>query len=79
MEKKYLQPLCEKCATRIFEEALRVFKFPRTEERIEEMREYCEKQICSYNPVEQEIMRKTLEKLFRDYKSEVLCYNMVYH
>ncbi len=79
MKKEYLKPLCERRATVIFEHALRAFNFPRTEERIEEMREHCEKQICSYNRQEQEIMRETLDRLFRDYKSEIQFYVMVYH
>jgi len=78
MQKRFLKPLCERRAAAIFEEALQALNYPRTEEGIEEVRKWCEDCFKAYNPVEQELMRETLDRLLRDYKAEVKDYFMVY-
>jgi len=79
MQKRFLRPLCERRAAAIFEEALQALGYPKTQEGLEELRRWCEDHFKAYNPVEQELMRETLDRLIRDYKAELKDYYMAYH
>ena len=79
MQKRFLRPLCERRAAAIFEEALQALGYPKTQEGLEELRRWCEDHFKAYNPVEQELMRETLDRLIRDYKAELKDYYMTYH
>jgi hypothetical protein len=78
MDKKYLEATCLKTSYSIFQEALWVCGNPMSLNGMEEMKEYIDCLIENYNPVEQEIIKKYVQKMFRDYKNEVDLYSMNY-
>ena len=76
MRREYLEPICKRRAEIIFSMALDRFKYPKDIRRLDEIREWCYKQMKCYNPVEQEIMKEEIEKYIVRYKEMLRDYQM---
>jgi len=76
MKKEYLEPICRRRAEIIFMMALQRYNYPKDIRKLDEIREWCQKQMKGYNLREQEIMMKEIERYIRKYKDELRDYQM---
>jgi len=80
MKKKYLEGLALKMAYQIFGEVVKIFDYPHSYERMEEMKEYADSivETRGYNEREQELIKENLKRIFQEYKTECSYHDICY-
>jgi len=76
MKREYLEPICRRRAEIIFMMALQRYNYPKDIRRLDEIREWCQRQMKCYNPIEQEIMMEEIDRYIKKYKDELRDYQM---
>jgi len=76
MKREYLEPLCRRRAEIIFDMALQRFNYPKDYRKLDEVRDWCKRQVQSYSSVEQEIIMEEIENCIRKYKCVLRDYQM---